>query len=148
MKYEDYEQVLKAQEENDSGAPERLLYIQEILYRMQVIKILKAYQARLDKVDNDRDFRMFNHLLINLLCVLVTERRITSYTDYASAARQNTARYQLDDVFNWIRNDMPRIEGVQQKEQVKQYIKVFYVSWENFRECLIKITGGISNDAK
>lgn len=148
MKYEDYEQVLKAQEENDSGAPERLLYIQEILYRMQVIKILKAYQARLDKVDNDRDFRMFNHILINLLCVLVTERRITSYTDYASAARQNTARYQLDDVFNWIRNDMPRIEGVQQKEQVKQYIKVFYVSWENFRECLLKITGGLSNDAK
>ena len=148
MKYEDYELALKAQEENDSGAPERLLYIQEILYRMQVIKILKAYQAQLDKVDNDRDFRMFNHLLVNHLCVFVTERRITSYTDYASAARQNTARYQLDDVFNWIRNDMPRIEGVQQKEQVKQYIKVFYVSWENFRECLLKITGGLSNDAK
>ncbi len=147
MRYEDYDQVLNELKNEVRCNVALLLKKQEIMYRMHVISVLKEYQQSVSRINDDKSLQSFKNLLLNVLGVLVNERRITNCTDYASLAKENTAKNQLYDVMNWIFSDAPNISCKEQKEQLCSYIKVFFVSWENYRETLIKIVEGEKRNA-
>ena len=147
MRYEDYDQVLNDFKTGELCNVELLLKMQETMYRMHVISVLKEYQKSVSRINDDKALQSFKNLLLNVLGVLVNERRITNCTDYASLAKENTAKNQLYDVMNWIFSDAPHITCKEQKEQLCSYIKVFFVTWENYRETLIKITEGEKRNA-
>lgn len=141
MKYEAYSQVLKYLQEDNTQIPERLILMHEIIYRMGVIDTLLLYRKYIpDGKENMEHLYFHENLVISYMTILINERRITVLSDKSSRYRQDTAKKQLTEVVEWIREDVRKASASDYPGKMKNYINVFYVSWENTRECLIPIT--------